>query len=169
MTSKEHTMQFDLKPLPQGSVRAALDKAKHYRLLNEPWESESICLDVLRTEPNNQEALVTLVLSLTDQIARHGLEGRARKIVKRLEAEYDRYYYGGIVWERKGKVQIGLGLRPSIPYDSLRRAMEKYEKAMAARPQGNDDAVLRWNTCARLIMDRRLEPDDDYNYEPYGD
>ena len=48
-------MQFDLKPLPDGSVRAALDKAKHYRLLNEPWESESICLDVLRTEPKNQD------------------------------------------------------------------------------------------------------------------
>jgi hypothetical protein len=30
--------------------------------------------------------------------------------------------------------------------------MAGYEKAEALREPGNDDAVLRWNTCARLIM-----------------
>ena len=45
---------------------AALEKALRYRLLNEPLEAESICLDVLQAEPENQEALVTLVLARTD-------------------------------------------------------------------------------------------------------
>jgi hypothetical protein len=26
-----------------------------------------------------------------------------------------------------------------------------YEKAESLRPAGNDDAVLRWNTCARIL------------------
>jgi len=30
--------------------------------------------------------------------------------------------------------------------------MSWYEKAEAVRPAANDDALLRWNTCARLIM-----------------
>ena len=30
-----------------------------YRLLNDPEQAESICLDILEVEPGNQEALVT--------------------------------------------------------------------------------------------------------------
>jgi hypothetical protein len=30
-------------------------------------------------------------------------------------------------------------------------AMESYERAEAMRPPGNDDALLRWNTCVRLL------------------
>ena len=44
-----------------------------------------------------------------------------------------------------------------VPADP-RAAMGWYEKAEALRPTGNDDALLRWNTCVRLIRDRRLEP-----------
>jgi hypothetical protein len=29
--------------------------------------------------------------------------------------------------------------------------MRQYEKAESIRPAGNDDAILRWNTCARLL------------------
>ena len=58
---------FELKTLSKSAVPAALAQAERYRLLNEPAEAESICLDVLRVEPDNQDALVTLVLSLTDQ------------------------------------------------------------------------------------------------------
>jgi hypothetical protein len=32
--------------------------------------------------------------------------------------------------------------------------MESYEKAAAVRPTGNDDAILRWNTCVRLLNSR---------------
>ncbi len=30
--------------------------------------------------------------------------------------------------------------------------MSHYETAMNFAPHGNDDAILRWNTCARMIM-----------------
>lgn len=36
--------------------------------------------------------------------------------------------------------------------------MTFYEQAEKIHPPGNDDAILRWNTCARLIMDQHLEP-----------
>jgi hypothetical protein len=40
----------------------------------------------------------------------------------------------------------------------LREAMARYEKAEAIRPAGNDDALLRWNACARIIMGNKLTP-----------
>ena len=58
---------FTLKPIDPAAVPAALQQAERYRLLNEPEEAESICLDVLAVEPDNQQALVMLLLSLTDQ------------------------------------------------------------------------------------------------------
>ena len=52
----------------------------------------------------------------------------------------------------------GMGMGPRV-YASLREAMTWYERAEAIRPAGNDDPLLRWNTCARLIMrDQRLTP-----------
>jgi hypothetical protein len=38
-----------------------------------------------------------------------------------------------------------------MAYEWLREGMGWYEDAEAIRPPGNDDAVLRWNTCARLL------------------
>jgi hypothetical protein len=58
---------FQLKPLSKNAIPAALVKAERYRLLNEPGEAESICLDVLQIDPGNQDALVMLILALTDQ------------------------------------------------------------------------------------------------------
>jgi hypothetical protein len=44
-------------------------------------------------------------------------------------------------------------------YVCLREAMTWCERAEAIRPAGNDDPLLQWNTCARLIMrDQRLMP-----------
>ena len=58
---------FDLKPLNPDAIPKALQKAERYRLLNEPEEAESICLDILAIEPDNQQALVMLLLAQTDQ------------------------------------------------------------------------------------------------------
>ena len=60
-------MQFEFKVLSLDAVPRALEKAVRYRLLNEPSEAESICLDVLEVDPDNEEAIATLVLALTDQ------------------------------------------------------------------------------------------------------
>ena len=48
--------RFNLKPMSKDAVPSALAKAERYRLLNEPGEAESICLDVLQIDPQNEEA-----------------------------------------------------------------------------------------------------------------
>jgi len=60
---------FALKSISHDSVSGALAKAERYRLLNEPVEAESICRDILEIEPDNQQALISLLLALTDQVA----------------------------------------------------------------------------------------------------
>jgi len=149
---------FELKPL-RGAVGPALEKAHRYRLLNEPGEAESICLDVLAIEPGNQEALTTLLLALTDQFERDmaGRVQRAREVAGRLAGEYERAYYSGVICERRAKAVMRQG-RPSagaIAYDHFVEAMAWFEKADALRPPDNDDATLRWNACARKVMDNQ--------------
>jgi hypothetical protein len=146
---------FELKPLTRESIPRALEKAERYRLLNEPAEAESICRDVLGVEPDNQQALVTLLLACTELFDEELPENvrEAERAVGKLSDEYARVYYGGIVFERKAKTQLKRGTAGMghAAYESLRRAMSLYEKAEAIRPPGNDDALLRWNTCVRLL------------------
>jgi len=154
---------FTIKPLSPDAIDAALDKAVRYRLLNEPMEAESICLDVLEVDPRNEQALVTLLLSLTDQF-QHELAPtvrRARELLSRLEDPYSRVYYEGIICERQAKAHLRRGGPGGgfLAYDWFRQAMELYERAEELSPPGNDDAVLRWNACARIIMQHgEVEP-----------
>jgi hypothetical protein len=144
-------MRFELKRLSPEAVPAALSKAERYRFLNEPREAESICLDVLEREPNNQEALKMLLLALTDQFGEGDSTlpiAEARAISNRLNDEYERLYFSGIICERQARLR----LRDSGAFELLREAMRFYETAETIRPMGNDEALLRWNTCARLIM-----------------
>jgi hypothetical protein len=150
----------DLKSLSKEAIPAALEKANRYRLLNEPSEAESICLDVLKAEPENQEAIVTLLLALTDRFSKgYGVSDiQAKELLSRIESEYERAYYTGIFAERRAKTK----LTQNTPdcrfqaYDLFRDAMEWFEKAETLRPSGNDDALLRWNTCARIIERNKL-------------
>lgn len=145
---------FDLKKLDREAVPEALEKAERYRLLNEPAEAQSICLDVLEVEPDNQKALVTLLLALTDEFGESGTMEQARAVLPRLGEEYDRHYYAGIICERRAKALLHNDTAGSrhIAYDWFREAMSWYEKAEAIRPASNADALLRWNTCARILM-----------------
>lgn len=34
----------------------------------------------------------------------------------------------------------------------LRKALDAYEKAIQLSPPQNEDAMMRWNACARTIM-----------------
>jgi hypothetical protein len=162
-------MQFRLKPISKAAVGAALEKAKRYRLLNEPALAESICLDVLDVEPENQPALVTLLLALTDQFGHGTAIGKARELLPRLRSEYEQRYFAGIIWERSAHAQLGKGA-PNASFsanESLIEAMQCYEKAIELRPPGNDDAILRWNTCARILMrNTNLRPKPDEAFEP---
>jgi tetratricopeptide (TPR) repeat protein len=153
---------FELKRLSEDAIPAALEKALRYRLLNEPAEAESICQDVLSVDANNQEALVLLLLALTDTFSQGHAAGlrQAREVLARLEDGYERAYYAGIISERQGKARLLQG-HPGANYDAyefLSEAMDWFEKAEAQRPPNNDDALLRWNACARMIMANRLTP-----------
>ncbi len=162
-------MQFQLKPISRAAVGEALEKAKRYRLLNEPSLAESICLDVLDVEPDNQRALVTLLLAMTDQLGHGAGMAKARELVPRLKSEYERHYYAGIIWERSAHAELRKGAPNASfsAYDAFLQAMRCFEKAMDLQPPGNDDAILRWNTCARILMrNANLRPRPDEAYEP---
>jgi len=163
---------FELKPLSKEAIPAALQRAERYRLLNEPAEAESICLDILQIEPENQAASITLLLALTDQFPEGEADAvvRAQEVLSCLNGEYERAYYSGIICERRAKAQLGHHMPGSLAnaYDWLREAMSWYEKAERLRPPGNDEAILRWNTCARLLMrNPRLKPAEAERFERF--
>ena len=115
---------YELKPISKEGIPAALQKAERYRIINDPSSAESICLDVLEVDPENQEALVTLLLAITDQFAERPAEGarRAQELLPRLDDEYKRTYYAGIICERCAKAQlrrggdgVGRGGLPVVP------------------------------------------------------
>ncbi len=151
---------FELKPIAKESVPRALEKAERYRLLNEPREAESICLDVLAIEPEHQQALSCLLLALTDQFGSGTTGGieQAKHLLPRLASAYEQAYYAGIISERFARQQLmqdhpGAGYGA---YEYLVEAMKHYERAESLAQKGNDDAVLRHNTCVRMIQRHRL-------------
>jgi hypothetical protein len=160
---------FKLKPLSEEAIPAALEKAERYRLLNEPAEAESICLDVLKADPDNQKALITLLLAVSDRFGKgYGVsDTQAKELLARVKGEYDRAYYAGILAERRAKAKLAQGTPGSkfYAFDGFRDAMSWFEKAEAVRPPGNDDALLRWNTCARIITQNKLVPREEERVE----
>jgi hypothetical protein len=162
---------YELKPISKEAIPQAIEKADHYRLLNDPSAAESICLDVLEVDPENQSALVTLLLALTDRLAGGSTvcAAHARELLPRINDEYQRVYYAGIICERQAKTLLNIG-GPGVRFDAyewLLEAMNWYEMAESIRPAGNDEAILRWNACARLIMRTNLVPRTTERIEPY--
>jgi hypothetical protein len=160
---------LELKPLSAEAIPRALEKAERYRLLNEPGEAESICLDILTIDSENQQALVILLLARTDQFEEWGGDvAQALEVIPRLRGEYERAYYAGIICERHAKAQLKRGGpgSASMAWSGFRDAMQLYTEAEALRPPGNDDARLRWNTCVR-ILERHpdVQPRVDEPYE----
>ena len=160
-----------LKPITPAGIPSALKTVERYRLLNDAVAAESICLDVLEIDATNQEALQSLILAITDQLETEGTEGvaRARKLLPRIQNEYERHYLAGIICERRGKAQVHRGALGSgeVAADWFREAMTWYAKAEAMRPPNNDESILRWNSCVRMLGKHepsgRFEPRE---YEP---
>jgi hypothetical protein len=145
-------MHFDLKSISVQSIPEALKKVERYRLLNEPTLAESICLDILAIVPDHQQALISLLLARTDQFPSQVPAKVAQEILAQIKGDYEQAYYAGIIWERVGHVRMRQGRGGASAYHALREAMAHYEKAVEFASPGNDDAILRWNTCARVIM-----------------
>jgi len=136
-------------------VPAALAKSEHYRLLNEPEEAESICIDILEVNPDNQRALINLPLARTDQFEQGSpsLLKQAREVLPRLQGEYERAYYGGVICERQAKGLLRRRGKRSgfVAYEWFQYALEQYETAIECRPSDGGDATLHWNACVRMI------------------
>jgi hypothetical protein len=161
---------FQPKPIYPDAIPRALEKAERYRLLNEPEEAESICLDILAIDPDNQAATVTLLLALTDQFHHNCTDclSRAQALLPRLHSEYERFYYAGMICERRGSAHLDRDQHgcKTVAYNWLRQGMDWYEQAEAIRPPQNDDAILRWNTCARIMLKHELTPPAVESFEP---
>jgi len=156
-------VKFGLKAMSRAGIPAALEKAERYRLLSDPEAAESICHDILAIDPEDQRALRILLLTLTDQLvgehSRAGA-GEARAYASRLKSDYERAYYTGVVYEREARALLARSMiARRTAYGGFRTAMEWYEKAEALRPPGNDDAILRWNSCVRTLEREKLEPE----------
>jgi hypothetical protein len=162
---------LELKPLHPDALDRAIQKADHYRLLNEPRMAESICLDLLRVQPENQHAIVTLILALTDQFGDDSFsvsKTNVQDLVPRLTDPYARLYYSGIICERRGLATLNQRVPGYVAYDWFREALEFYEAAENQSPEGNDDAIVRYNTCVRIIHNNpSIEPrtdDEDFQH-----
>jgi tetratricopeptide (TPR) repeat protein len=144
-------MGFDLKRLPRASLEAAIERAAHYRDLNQPEEAESICRDVLDVDAKHQHAFKLLGLSLTDRLStgRAGLLEEAIDAFERLTDEYERVYHTGVAWERAAKAHLERSEAHSA-VTAFEHALGLYQKAEAMRPD-SPDPVLRWNRCVRLL------------------
>jgi tetratricopeptide (TPR) repeat protein len=149
-------MKLDLKPISSAGIPEAIAKAERYRYLNEPGEAESICRDILAIEPDNQAAVRLLGLALTDQfkgdVSDRFLE--AEDLFRGLSNGYERTYHCGLLRERNAKAQLKAGRPLHTVLPVFEEAMDYFESAAEIRPPNNDDSILRWNRCVRLLQSR---------------
>ena len=149
-------MEFKLKSISKSGIDKAIAKIETYRYLNEPGEAESICRDILAIDPDNQLALSLLGLAITDQFTGEVSEryDEADAIFQSLTSRYEQLYYAGLLRERRAKAQLRVGRMPHALLPLFEEAMHYFDEAEKIRPEGNDDAILRWNRCARLLQSR---------------
>jgi tetratricopeptide (TPR) repeat protein len=170
-------MDYAIKHIRASGIEAALQKADKYRELAQPAEAESICRDVLAVDPDNQLAFRILGLALTDRFESFSgaLFGEAQAVFARLHDPYERAFYAGLVCERQAKAQ----LVAHLPVASIRalfdQALTHYAEAESIRPPGNDDPILRWNSCVRALdtvqdagrPEAPVTPDWDTDFVPH--
>ena len=142
-----------LKRISTDAIPAALARAERYRLLNQARQAESICRDILAVDPAHHEATILLLLSLsdcfTDEAADHA-HVDALALVPKLDGDYARAYYDGLIIERWALALQARSAPNHLIADWIHQAMVLFEQAEALRPPDNDEALLRWNACARL-------------------
>src|SRR5258708_16610829 len=146
-------MQHQLKSISKAGIPEAIAKVELYRYLNEPEEAESICRDILAIEPEQQLARRMLGLSITDQFL--GIPSdryeECRSIFQSLRDPYERFYYTGLFLERRAKAQLRTGCAAHILLPLVEEALHNFGQAEKIRPIGNDDSILPWNHCLRLL------------------
>lgn len=146
-------MELKLKPIHVESIVAALAKVELYRNLNEPEEAESICHDILAIQPNSQAALRLIGLAITDQFTGGVSDryGEVEKFFRQLSDPYEQLYCMGLLYERRAKAQMRAGRPTQSLVPLFEDAMRHFGEAETIRPPGNDESILRWNRCVRLL------------------
>jgi len=154
-------VEYKIKRISTAGIGEAIAKAELYRSLNEPEEAESICRDIIAIEPEHQLVLRLLGLALTDQFTGHGSDRyrEAEEIFRQLKDPYEQLYYSGILHERRAKAQLKAGQLPRSLSALFEHALHCFAEAEKVRPAGNDDAILRWNRCVRLLQNPAYEWD----------
>jgi tetratricopeptide (TPR) repeat protein len=157
-------MKLELHDIHPDAIKKALDKAKQYRSLLQPEMAESICLDILNIDETNQKALVVYVLALTDQL--HIIERQSQikditQAIDKLESEYQRHYYSGILNERRALALMSQPMSRSFAYEYFIEALKCFQQAESLCPENNDEAILHWNSCIRTLTKEKLEPRQD--------
>ena len=144
-------MGVELKRLRKESLAAAVEKAAHYRDLNQPEEAESICRDILDVEGEHQTAWRLLGLALTDRLSGGpvGLLEDAIEAFEHLADEYERIYHTGVAWERAAKAHLERA-EAHTAVTEFEIALQYFEKAGILKPD-SPDPILRWNRCVRLL------------------
>jgi tetratricopeptide (TPR) repeat protein len=146
-------MELKLKPIHLESIAAALAKAELYRNLNEPEEAESICHDILAIQPNNQAALRLIGLAITDLFT-GDVSDRYEEVenfFRQLSDPYEQIYCLGLLYERRAKAQMRVGRPTQTLVQLFEEAMRHFAEAEKIRPTDNDESILRWNRCVRLL------------------
>ena len=154
-------MELELHSIRISAVDKALEKAIQYRSLLEPEIAESICLDVLNVDPENQDVLIVYILALLDQVSHAENQTQIKTIegtIEKLASQYQRYYYTGLLSERRARHLLTQAMSYSFAYDYFIEALNFYQQAIDRCPEKNDEAILRWNSCIRTIEKEKLEP-----------
>lgn len=157
-------MELKLHDIHADSIELALDKARQYRSLLEPEIAESICLDILHIDPDNQPALVVYILALSDQLHHAGKKTQVQAIemaIQKLQSRYQQFYYTGLLHERRARFMLTQSMARVFSYDYFIEALQFYQKAEKIRPEHNDESILRWNSCIRTIDKEKLKPRPD--------
>jgi tetratricopeptide (TPR) repeat protein len=154
-------MELKLHDIRISAVKKALKKAKQYRSLLEPEIAESICLDILNVDPENQDVLIVYILALLDQISRTENQTQIKTIertIEKLTSQYQTYYYSGLLNERRARHLLTQAMSHSFSYDYFIEALTFYQQAIDRCPEKNDEAILRWNSCIRTVETEKLKP-----------
>jgi hypothetical protein len=97
--------------------------------------------------------LITQIKALTDQFDTKFAEAfdGAKHVLSRLEGAFEQAYYEGIIYERWAKAQLARGLPAEAAYNWFRQALRCFEISERLSAPDNPDAILRWNTCVRML------------------
>ena len=108
----------------------------------------------LAADPKHMLGLRTLGLAITDQFTGGPADryGEVDAIFQGLADAYERLYYSGLLCERRVKAQLRGGRAPHTLLPLLEKALQCFAEAEKIHPPGNDDAILRWNRCVRLLQ-----------------